>query len=188
VLGAPDRDELLAWLISRPLMVSDPALGWTMLHAGLPPQWDLETAAACAREVEQALARDPAGLFAHMYGDEPSLWSPDLTGWSRLRYIINSITRLRFVSEDGRILVRLKGPPGDGPPGSMPWFRHPGRRSRGARILCGHWSALGYVDEDGVRALDTGCVWGGSLCAVRLDADEPPRFLPCKGSLRIGDD
>jgi bis(5'-nucleosyl)-tetraphosphatase (symmetrical) len=188
ILAAPDRDELLAWLAARPLFHRDRALGWTLIHAGLPPQWDLDTAEACARELERALVTDARGLFRHMYGDQPDLWSPRLDGYDRLRYIVNCLTRLRVVDAAGRVLIRFKGPLAEMPAGAMPWFRHPGRLSAGERIIAGHWSAIGYVDEAGVKSLDSGCVWGGSLCALRLDADEPPRFLQCRGTLRPGED
>jgi bis(5'-nucleosyl)-tetraphosphatase (symmetrical) len=188
VLAAPDSGELLDWLASRPLLHRDPGLGWTLLHAGLPPQWNLSTAAACAREVEQALAADRAAFLKNMYGNDPDRWSDDLPAKRRRRFAVNCLTRLRFVDRDGRLLLQLKGTPDTTPPGAIPWFRHPDRASAGQRIVFGHWSALGYLREAGVLALDTGCVWGGSLCAARLDADLPPVFLPCRGSLRPGED
>ena len=188
LLAAPDRDELLAWLRSQPLFHRDDALGWSMVHAGLPPQWDLETAARCAREVEHALATDADALFEHMYGDQPDAWSPGLTGYARLRFIVNCLTRLRIVDAGGHLLIRFKGPFDEIPKGAMPWFRHPARRSAGHRIVSGHWSAIGYVAEAGVHSIDTGCVWGGSLCALRLDRDEPPVMLACQGVLQPGYD
>lgn len=188
VLRAPDGEVLLDWLAQRPLLHRDAALGWTMIHAGLPPQWDLATAAACAREVEAALARDRVGFLAAMYGNQPDCWSPRLAGPERLRFTVNCLTRLRFVDAAGRLLLEYKGTVESAPPGALPWFRHPGRLSAGERIVAGHWSALGYVRDGGVLALDTGCVWGGSLCAVRLDADAEPVRVPCRGSLRPGED
>ena len=184
VLDAPDAAELLAWLAGRPLLQRDDAIGWTLIHAGLPPQWSLAQAESCAREVEAALRDDPVRLLTEMYGNLPDRWSPALAGIDRLRYAVNCLTRLRFVDADGRLLLGLKGPVGDAPPGAMPWFRHPARATRNDRILFGHWSALGYLDEPGLRCLDTGCVWGGRLCAVRLDIEEPPLFMTCRGSLR----
>ena len=186
VLEAPDAGELLAWLAARPLLHRDEAIGWTLLHAGLPPQWSLAQAESCAREVEAAMRDTPARLLSDMYGDMPDRWSPTLTGPARLRYALNCLTRLRFVDSDGRLLLGLKGPVSGAPAGAMPWFRHPARATRGDRILFGHWSALGYLDEPGLRCLDAGCVWGGSLCAVRLDVEEEPLLLPCRGSLRPG--
>ena len=97
---------------------------------------------------------------------------------------MNCLTRLRFVDAEGRLLLGLKGPVSDAPPGALPWFRHPARATQSDRILFGHWSALGYLDEPGLRCLDTGCVWGGTLCAMRLDVEEEPLLLPCRGSLR----
>jgi bis(5'-nucleosyl)-tetraphosphatase (symmetrical) len=190
ILDASDRDELLDWLRHRPLLHYDPDLRRVLIHAGLAPEWDLATAVACARELETAL-RDPAmamRLFRDMYGDEPDRWSPQLAGTQRLRFITNCFTRLRFCHTDGRLALGFKGTPGNAPEGIAPWFRVPGRRSRDLDIVCGHWSALGLHDGDGVLAIDTGCVWGGRLCAVRLDAPQAPVFIPCTSSgLTVGD-
>jgi len=184
VLDAPDAAELLAWLAARPLLHRDLALGRTLIHAGLPPQWSLADAEDAAREVEAALRDDPAALLSGMYGGQPDQWSPALAGIQRLRFAVNCLTRLRFVDAAGRLLLALKGPVGDAPAGAMPWFRHPARRTRQDALIFGHWSALGFLAEPGLLCLDTGCVWGGSLAAVRLDAAEEPLFLPCRGSLR----
>jgi bis(5'-nucleosyl)-tetraphosphatase (symmetrical) len=186
VLAAPDRDELLAWLARLPLVHDDRALGWAMVHAGLPPEWDVATAAACAAEVSVALGADPRAFFEAMYGDRPDRWSPGLTGPERLRFTVNCLTRLRFLTEDGRLLLSYKGPPDGAPSGARPWFRMPGRRSADTRILFGHWSALGFYESDGVVSLDTGCVWGGALTAVRLDRAAPPVQLACRGALDSG--
>jgi bis(5'-nucleosyl)-tetraphosphatase (symmetrical) len=187
-LAAPDRDELLQWLRQQPLLHHDPALARTLIHAGLPPQWDLELARRCAAEVEQALRDDPEVLFADMYGDQPDRWSDTLRGGERLRFITNCLTRLRFCTADGRLLPRLKGSPRSAPPEALPWFDVPGRLSAGVPIVCGHWSALGFHATSDVLAIDTGCVWGGTLCAVRLDEPAPPVHLACRGALRPGED
>lgn len=184
ILAAPDRDELLHWLSHRPMLHHDTRLGYTMIHAGLPPQWDFATAVSCARELEAAL-RDTAArreLFANMYGDEPKRWSPGLRGLERLRFITNCLTRLRFCRDDGQLALKYKGTLADAPQGLVPWFRAPGRLSRSMRIVCGHWSALGYYDGDGILSIDTGCVWGSKLCAIRLDAPAEPVFVPCSSS------
>jgi len=188
ILQAPDSEELLAWLAARPLLHRDAELGWTLVHAGLPPQWTLEDAEAAAREVEQALAEDRDGFMEHMYGDDPHTWSPSLSGYDRLRFAVNCLTRLRYVTRAGRMLLHLKGPPAGAPEGAIPWFRHPARATAGARIVFGHWSALGYLEEDGVLSLDTGCVWGGSLCAARIDLPAPTVAVDCRGSLQPGED
>jgi bis(5'-nucleosyl)-tetraphosphatase (symmetrical) len=186
VLSAPDRDELLAWLQQRPLLHDDPSLGWTLLHAGLPPEWSVADAALCAREVEQALAHAPAAFYARMYGNEPDRWTPGLAGYDRLRFTVNCLTRLRYCTADGRLLMKPKGPPQEAPPGAVPWFRAPGRRSRNARILFGHWSALGWYAGEGVVSLDTGCVWGGCLTALRLDVESAaPVQVGCRGALSV---
>jgi bis(5'-nucleosyl)-tetraphosphatase (symmetrical) len=184
VIDAPDAAELLEWLAARPLLHRDGSLGWTLIHAGLPPQWTLADAGRAAREVETALREDRVGLLSQMYGDQPERWSPELAGMARLRFSVNCLTRLRFVDAAGRLLLSLKGPVADAPAGALPWFRHPERRTRREALLFGHWSALGYLSEPGLRCLDTGCVWGGTLCALRLDAEEPPVQLRCRGSLR----
>jgi bis(5'-nucleosyl)-tetraphosphatase (symmetrical) len=184
VLDAADAGELLAWLAARPLLHRDQELGWTLVHAGLPPQWSLAEAAACAHEIETALRERPAELLAEMYGDQPDRWSPALAGLDRLRFTVNCLTRLRYVDTGGRLLLGLKGPPGAAPRGAIPWFRHPARATKAERILFGHWSALGYHAEPGLRCLDAGCVWGGALCALRLDGEEEPLMLPCRGSRR----
>lgn len=184
VFTAPDRDELLDWLRHQPMLHHDAALGYTMIHAGLPPQWDLSLAQSCARELETALRDDDRSmeLFAHMYGDQPNRWSDELRGIDRLRFITNCLTRLRFCRDDGTLELKFKGSVDDAPEHVVPWFRAPNRRSKNMRIVCGHWSALGYHDGDGVLSIDTGCVWGERLCAVRLDQRAEPIFVPCSSS------
>lgn len=182
ILDAHDRDELLNWLRQQPLLHHDTQLGFTLVHAGLPPQWDLAQAQTCAQEVESVLRSDThADYFAHMYGDEPNIWSDDLHGWARLRFITNCLTRLRYCDSDGRVALAFKGAPGSQPAGLQPWFTLPHRRSRELKILFGHWSTLGLRDDPGIYPLDSGCIWGGQLTALRLDTN--PRWLrvPCAG-------
>ena len=181
VLAAPDRSRLLDWLQSRRMLHHDPGLQRLMIHAGLPPQWDLDRARICAAELEQVLQGEASGaFFEHMYGNQPDLWHDDLSGMDRLRYTVNALTRLRACDASGRMLLKLKGPVDGLPPGAMPWFRVPGRLTAGVSVVCGHWSALGYHDADGVLALDTGCGWGGTLTARRLDADGAPVSVSSK--------
>ncbi|MGH8250488.1 MAG: symmetrical bis(5'-nucleosyl)-tetraphosphatase [Steroidobacteraceae bacterium] len=182
VLDAPDAADLLAWLAARPLLHRDRSVGWTLIHAGLPPQWTLAEAESCAREVEAALRDDPVTLLERMYGDRPDRWSSRLAGIERLRFTVNCLTRLRYVDAGGRLLLGLKGPVEDAPAGAMPWFRHPGRATTDDALIFGHWSALGYLSEPRLRCLDAGCVWGGALVALRLDREQPPVSLPCRAN------
>ncbi|HHH48194.1 MAG TPA: symmetrical bis(5'-nucleosyl)-tetraphosphatase [Gammaproteobacteria bacterium] len=187
ILKAPDRDELLHWLRHRPLLHHDAGLNTALLHAGLPPQWDLREARACSAEVEAVLRGDDYHEFlAHMYGDKPRRWAMDLTGWERLRFIVNCFTRLRFCRVDGELCLKAKGEPGTQPPGCMPWFQVPGRRSTQTRIVFGHWSTLGLYHGDNVLALDTGCLWGGLLTAARLDGEAKIISCDCNGYRRPG--
>lgn len=180
LLSAPDRDELLGWLRQRPLLHHDPALGYTLVHAGLLPQWDLAQASQLAAEAGLVIARsDRNELFTHMYGNSPDLWRDDLEGWARIRLIINAFTRLRYCHPDGRLDLRPKGSPDTQPPPLLPWFRIPGRRSRNLRLVFGHWSTLGLHQEDGVTGLDSGCLWGGQLTALRLDGVPQITAVPC---------
>lgn len=182
IFSAPDRDKLLKWLRHRPLLHHDKKLGYTMIHAGLPPQWDLPLAQHCAGEVEAVLRSDELPHFIeHMYGNKPKRWSDTLSGWGRLRFIINCFTRLRFCDVDGRLKLKYKGAPGSQPPEYLPWFELPGRKSRDMNIVFGHWSTLGPCSTPGIYPLDTACLWGGDLTALRIDG-KPQRFtLPCAG-------
>lgn len=171
ILSAPDRDALLHWLRQRPLLHHDAALGYTMVHAGLPPPWTLDQARLLAREVEAQIAASASNnFFESLYGDQPDSWDEGLTGPDRWRVIVNAFTRLRYCDAEGRMLFSAKGAPGSQPAPFMPWFQVPGRRSRDVRIVFGHWSTLGLWREDNVVAIDTGCLWGGRLTAVRLDS------------------
>jgi bis(5'-nucleosyl)-tetraphosphatase (symmetrical) len=184
VLAAPDRDALLEWLLSRPLAHLEGVD--LMVHAGVVPQWSASDAVTLAREVQRALARDPRALFAAMYGNEPDRWREDLQGMERLRFVINVLTRLRLCTADGRTDFSLKGEPPPPPSALRPWFELRGRRSRDARIIFGHWSALGLVAREGVVGLDTGCVWGGALTAFDLDQERAPISLRCRAHQLIG--
>ena len=191
VLEAGDRDELLDWLRRRPLLHHDRELGYTLLHAGLPPQWDLDQAFACAHELERVLRGDDyADFLREMYGNRPSRWSPSLAGMDRLRFVVNCFTRLRYCTAEGELDLKSKGAPGSQPEGVMPWFEVPGRRSAGLHILFGHWSTLGAVRGHNVHALDTGCVWGGKLTALRLDGDDSGSWyaVDCPGAQKPGTD
>jgi bis(5'-nucleosyl)-tetraphosphatase (symmetrical) len=168
VLDAPDRDELLAWLRTRPLMHVEQ--GYAMVHAGLLPGWTVPQARALAREVEGALAGPGHRDFLHnMWGSEPDAWSDRLEGYARLRVIVNAMTRMRFCTAAGVMDFKVKGEVAKAPSGFLPWFEAPGRQSADTPIVCGHWSALGLKLEPTLLALDTGCLWGRELSALRLE-------------------
>ncbi len=184
IINAPDGQELMDWLRHQPLLHHDENSGYTMIHAGLPPQWDLQMAQQCATEVEQVLRSDNAAdYFAVMYGNKPRRWKNDLSGWDRMRFITNCFTRLRYCDHEGRLALEEKGPPGSQPIEFKPWFEWPERNSRDMKILFGHWSTLGGYSGKGVHALDTGCLWGGTLTALRLDTEPPERIeYRCPGA------
>jgi len=185
ILDAKDRDELLEWLISRPLAH---VLGNDLIvHAGVVPQWTVNMTVELAREVESALRADPKDLFDHMYGDEPEKWSDDLSRKDRLRFTINVLTRLRVCTADGRVDLKWKGKPPPANSQYQAWFDVKNRATRATRIIFGHWSAQGFVQRNGVVGLDSGCVWGGSLTAIDLDSDRPPISVGC-GGYQVPDD
>jgi bis(5'-nucleosyl)-tetraphosphatase (symmetrical) len=168
VLSAPDRDELLAWLRALPLVVCDGER--LMVHAGLAPSWTAADAMMLAHEVETVLrSADYDDFLRDLYGDQPARWDDGLTGIDRLRAIVNVCTRLRFCAEDGTMEFSEKRGADHAPAGFAPWFAHPSRRSAGTMIYCGHWSTLELMLAPNVAMLDSGCVWGGTLTAVRLD-------------------
>jgi bis(5'-nucleosyl)-tetraphosphatase (symmetrical) len=172
VLRADDRDELLDWLRRQPLLHAPEGSPYALLHAGLPPQWTLANACRYAREVETRLSSDDyVDFLTHMYGDEPHRWNVLLRGMSRLRFIVNCFTRLRYCRRDGSMELKEKGAPGSQPKDLVPWFMAPRRRSADTILICGHWSTLGRVHwpEHKVYGLDTGCVWGQRLTALRLE-------------------
>lgn len=171
ILAAEDRDTLLDWLRHQPLAVALPDFGALLVHAGVPPLWSASETLARAAEVAAVIAGDNANEFFHaMYGNTPAAWDDQLTGMPRLRVITNHLTRMRFVDEAGALELSTKGEADEPPPGFMPWFQHPRRKATDVRILFGHWAALaGQVQGANLEALDTGCVWGGSLTALRLE-------------------
>jgi bis(5'-nucleosyl)-tetraphosphatase (symmetrical) len=167
ILEAPDREQLLDWLMHRPLAVADGNM--LMVHAGVLPQWSAGEVLALAREVEDVLAGDRGEPFLRvLYGDEPHTWRDDLAGDDRLRAIVNALTRLRFCAADGRMDFREKRGARHAPPGFAPWFAHPQRASASSLMICGHWSTLQLLLAPNVLMLDSGCLWGGALTAIRL--------------------
>lgn len=172
ILNAPDREELGTWLRHRPLLHHNAVFGVVLVHAGLPPQWDLNKALQCAHELEAVLQSNHcSGFFEHMYGDFPRRWNDTLEGWDRLRVIANCLARLRFCDTEGNLDLNTKGsvPKKE----YFPWFKVPNRRSKGLKIIFGHWAALaGKTNDPNTIALDTACVWGHCLTAMRLEDEK----------------
>lgn len=174
VLRAPDREVLLDWLRHQPLAIHEHGL--LMVHAGVLPQWDVAQVLALSHEVQAALCGDdPDAFLSQMFGNEPARWDDGLQGVARLRVAVNALTRLRYCTADGTMLLKASGHPDQAPAGTMPWFTVPGRRTAGVCMAVGHWSMLGVMLRPDLLALDSGCVWGGCLSALRLDAADAAR-------------
>ena len=179
-LGAPDAKELVDWLRTRPLMHAEG--NWAMVHAGLLPGWSVSRALSLGREVENALrAQTYRDFLAHMYGSKPERWEDSLAGWDRLRVIVNAMTRMRFCTPEG--VMEFKETGKNPPPGFLPWYLM--RKDAEPQIVFGHWSSAGLQLTERVAGLDTGCVWGGPLTALRLEdrwlAQVPsPGYQPIK--------
>jgi len=166
VLCAPDAPVLLDWLRYRPL--AHYAHGHLMVHAGVASAWDVQTSLALAAEVADCLrAADWQENLAGLFGNQPDVWHPALQGAGRLRFVVNALTRMRLCTSAGRLDFAHKTS-ATAVDGLLPWFDIPGRATAHTPIVCGHWSALGLLLRPDVLALDTGCVWGGKLTAVRL--------------------
>lgn len=171
ILKARDRDELLNWLCRQPLLHSDTDLGYTMVHAGIPPIWSPGKAGRLAREVEATLQSNQCKRFLRsMYGNSPLCWKKSLSGMSRLRIITNYLTRMRFCTRDGTLDLEDRDKKTSSRPGFKPWFSHENPALKKQHILFGHWAALeGETNKKNIHALDTGCVWGAQLTLIRLD-------------------
>jgi bis(5'-nucleosyl)-tetraphosphatase (symmetrical) len=170
VLHAPDADTLIEWLRHRPLLID--VGNATLVHAGLLPAWDLTEARRLAREIESALrAPDPVPFLRELFGNEPRQWSASLTGMARARVIVNALARMRFCSADSTLEFAEKRDRTHAPAGFAPWFAHPERGTRARRVIAGHWSSEGLRLWPNVVLLDSGCLWGGALTALRLDDD-----------------
>lgn len=179
LLQAPDLQEIVDWLRCQPLFYTDAKLGYSMVHAGIPPGWSIAKTTKRAREVEQVLRslwfRD---FLDAMYGNEPLRWSKTLRGMDRLRVITNYLTRMRFCTADGTLDLLDKTSKESARLGFLPWFRQPNPNLQGHKIVFGHWAALeGQIEKKNIYPLDTGCVWGGKLTAMKLDDGS---FYSCK--------
>ncbi len=196
VLGAPDRAAMLEWLVRQRLAMLESAHGHDvlMVHAGVLPSWSAAKTVALAAEVEAVLrGPDLADFLAHMYGDDPARWSDGLGGWERLRVIVNVLTRLRFCNADDGMEFDAKEGAASAPAGFMPWFDVPGRLTAHTKVAFGHWSTLGWLERPDLWSLDTGCVWGGPLSAVRVKEGSAGRYpdgeliqVPCTQARKPG--
>jgi bis(5'-nucleosyl)-tetraphosphatase (symmetrical) len=183
ILNAADGKVLIDWLRCQPLMVA--GNGYAMVHAGLLPDWSIDRALGLAEEVENVLSGPGYREFmSRMYGNKPTRWSEELKGIERLRLIVNAMTRMRLITREGEMDLAFKGELIDAPANLIPWFASERRRSHEMPIICGHWSALGLFVTDDIMAIDTGCLWGGSLTALRLE-DRQLFSLPCEAYQQI---
>ena len=189
ILAADDVKELIDWLKSRPLLITDDNLNFTMVHAGLPPQWSLENAKELAKECESILQSEKINkLLAEMYGDTPNIWVNSLQDYAKQRFIINCFTRIRFCNSDGMLDFDTKVAPGKQNTSLIPWYSLPNRKTKDNKIIFGHWSTVHIGNEKNfkqynVYPIDTGCLWGGRLTAMRLEDEkvfsvpsEQPKF------------
>jgi bis(5'-nucleosyl)-tetraphosphatase (symmetrical) len=181
IISADDAGELLDWLAHQRLAVYRPELNTLMVHAGVERSWDPLQTVKLAREVESALrGKRRVDFLRHMYGRQPDRWSKNLEGMDRLRFITNCLTRIRFCYADGRLEFDHKGPPGQQPNDLIPWFDLPDRATETVRIVYGHWASLGLLQRSNLLAIDTGCVWGRELTAIRLEG--PSRIYSVQAS------
>lgn len=184
VLDAADGKVLIDWLRCQPLMLAGE--GYAMVHAGLLPEWTIHRALGLAEEVEHELAgRNYRTFLARLFGNKPTRWSDELKGIDRLRLVVNVMTRMRLLTLDGELDLSFKGELADAPPQLQAWFDAPNRRYADTPLIVGHWSALGLRLSPDLLAIDTGCLWGGSLTAVRL-ADRKVFQRACDGYREIG--
>lgn len=181
VLMASDSDELLDWLRHRPLAHYDKRLDTLLVHAGTHPLWSVDNTLARAHEVEDVLRSNKyEALLAKMYGNTPTKWSSEMTGYKRLRFIINVLTRMRMLTDEMRLNFAYSGSPYRARKNLVPWYDIAAPNRAGTRVVFGHWSALGLVVLPDIVSLDTGCVWGRQLTAVRLDK-RIPRVIQVEG-------
>jgi bis(5'-nucleosyl)-tetraphosphatase (symmetrical) len=170
VLKAPDREDLIKWLTAQPLASFSSKFNLLRVHAGVVPQWTCQQTLDLANEVSTVMnSKDYWHYYRHMYGNSPSKWADNRKGWARLRLITNILTRIRFCRDDGKLALKFTGSPGSQPEGYRPWYRHRHRQTRDVIVAFGHWAALGLRTKKRYLALDSGCVWGGTLSAIQLE-------------------
>lgn len=181
ILKADDVTALINWLRTQPLMVNHPVFDAVMVHAGIPPQWTIHQAQSYAKEVEVHLQSDEWQTFVsqHLFGAEPDAWCESLTGWPRIRYIVNAFARMRYCDNEGKLEFKLKSAPDSTTGPFQPWFVHSNRKNKTHEIFFGHWSTLGAIDAYSIHATDTGCLWGGKLTAYCMETKQR-HTLECK--------
>ena len=174
ILNDPDVDNLLDWLRLQPLLVTHPIYQAVMVHAGIPPQWTINEAKTYAKEVQQQLAQPDWQNFVvnHLFGSEPNTWNNSLSGYDRIRYIVNAFARMRFCDANGKLEFKLKSAPSDSQAEYQPWFVFPNRRNKDYEIFFGHWSTLGAIDAYHIHSTDTGCLWGGQMTAYAIESKQ----------------
>jgi len=176
ILQANDVEELIDWLRYQPLMVKHPVYDAVMVHAGIPPQWTINAALGYAKEAEKHLQSSSwkEALVNHFFGNKPNEWQETLTGWNRIRYIVNAFARMRYCDANGKLEFKLKSAPSQAKSQASiapyePWFVFPNRKNKDHDIFFGHWSTLGEIDAYQVHSTDTGCLWGGKMTAYALE-------------------
>lgn len=183
ILQAPDCEELLTWLRHRPFFHYND--DFCLLHAGLPPQWDFEKTKLMAEKAEQMLQGPKyKTFFKNMYGDKPNRWNSRLKGIEKIRFIVNCFTRIRYCDKSGRLDFKNSGAIGTQPNDLMPWFTAPNRKSKNMAVIFGHWSTLGYYQGYNCYAIDTGCLWGGQLTALKLGDPVERISIDCQQTLK----
>jgi bis(5'-nucleosyl)-tetraphosphatase (symmetrical) len=183
IITAPDCDELLDWLRKQPLFHYKHDIG--MMHAGIPPQWDLTKTQTLATIAQKALRADNyRDTLAQLYSDQPDRWSKDLKGIEQLRFIISAFTRMRYCTKKGQLDFQYSGELGSQPAHLMPWFDAPNRKIAPTQLIFGHWAALGYYTKNNCYCIDTGCIWGRELSALRIDTPQMEKFSVSRNTVR----
>jgi bis(5'-nucleosyl)-tetraphosphatase (symmetrical) len=178
ILNTENSEELINWIKQQSLLVNEPELNFTMIHAGLPPQWALAQAIELAQETETLLQSNQFEDFIqNMYGDQPDTWSDTLENNDRHRFIINAFTRIRYCDANGKLNLKEKAPPGSQDETLIPWYALPNRKTKNEKLIFGHWSTIHFGNENNfkqynVYPMDTGCLWGGELTAMRLEDEK----------------
>jgi bis(5'-nucleosyl)-tetraphosphatase (symmetrical) len=178
ILAAPDREALLKWLCQRPFLHH--ALGYTLVHAGIPAEWSLSQAQIFAMEAESTLSMgSPKAFLENIFADDPTRWHAKHRGWKRVRFITNAFTRMRYLNDSGRLDFSAKGSPGTQPEGYLPWYRMADRVMATQKIIFGHWDVLEQDVVAGIFPLDSGCARGGALSALTMTPAPEKTSVPC---------